>query len=193
MALPDTRLTRTTQAPSFEDTKMAKAKKKSKKKRYSGPKSSMLKKSKASGSKGNPIAVRSQVEFERYLDEGKPVIVDFWAEWCGPCKAFAPTFEKVGKEMEGKAYFLKVDTEKATELANAFRIRSIPTVIAMVGDEVVDTSLGMMSEPALRKMTQRAIDKAEGVSVGDKMKRFFGLGGNKPSAESEAEPKASAE
>jgi len=153
-----------------------------KKKKYSGPRSSALRaKSKEGGGGKNPIQVRSQAEFERYLEGPEPVIIDFWAPWCGPCKSFGPTFEKVGKVFEGKVRFLKVNTEDQPAIAQSFSIRSIPTCLAMVGDEVADSHLGVMSEPALFKMAQRLDDKVKGVGLGDKVKRFFGR--NKGDAE----------
>lgn len=67
--------------------------------------------------------------FEKIIDENDTVIVDFWAPWCGPCRAFAPTFEAVSEETEG-VVFAKVNTQDQPELGAAFGIRSIPTLMA---------------------------------------------------------------
>lgn len=64
----------------------------------------------------------------------KPAILDFYADWCGPCKTLAPIFEELSKEYEGKIDFYKIDTEKEQELAGMFGIRSIPTIMFMQKD-----------------------------------------------------------
>ena len=158
---------------------MSKASKKSKstKKPYKGPRPSLVRGGGGAAAGGkNPIHVRTRAELERYLDAPEPVVIDFWAPWCAPCKQFGPTFDAVGTRFEGRVRFLKVNTEEATSIAEAFSIRSIPTVLALVGDDVVDSQLGMMSEVSLDRMASRLVDKAAGVSTTDKLKRFLGLG-----------------
>ncbi|PYF83419.1 thioredoxin [Marinomonas alcarazii] len=68
--------------------------------------------------------------FRRYInDNGLPVVVDFWASWCGPCQQFAPIFEQVASEMSTQACFLKLDTEQNQTTAGGYNIRSIPTLM----------------------------------------------------------------
>jgi thioredoxin len=134
------------------------------------------------GQESGPIQVRSQAAFERFLDEPEPVVIDFWAPWCGPCKAMAPTFDRVAKEYEGRVRFLKVNTEEVPELAGAFGIRSIPTLIVMIGDEVVNSQIGLTDEVTLKRMADKALDRSQGVTLATKLKRLFSRGGDQAQA-----------
>ena len=120
------------------------------------------------------VHVRSQADFDRRLDDPRPVVVDFWAPWCGPCRAMAPAFDHAASEIAERVQFLKVDTEQVPELAAAFGIRSIPTVIAMNGAEVVDHHVGATDEAGLRRLAQKALDRANNVTFTDKLRRVFG-------------------
>ena len=80
-----------------------------------------------------------------------PVVVDLWAEWCGPCKTLGPIIEKVVAETEGKVELAKVDVDSNPQIASAFQAQSIPAVHAVVGGKVVDSFIGAQPESAVRE------------------------------------------
>ncbi len=94
--------------------------------------------------------------FEETILANDTVIVDFWAEWCGPCKMFGPTFEKVSAE-HPDIVFAKVDTEDQQELAGYFNIRSIPTLMIFRDQIGVYSQPGALPEPAFRDLIGQAM------------------------------------
>ena len=80
--------------------------------------------------------------FDQVLAEGKPVVVDFWATWCGPCRALAPTIEALAAEYEGRVIIGKCDVDEAADLPVKFGIRNIPTVLFFKDGELVDKQVG---------------------------------------------------
>ena len=89
-------------------------------------------------------------EFDLVLSEStKPVLVDFWAPWCGPCRALGPTVEEVGQEMSGKLDVYKCNVDEEADLATRFRIVSIPTLILFKDGKPVHTMVGNMPKSTL--------------------------------------------
>ncbi|MCR4837206.1 MAG: thioredoxin [Bacteroidaceae bacterium] len=80
--------------------------------------------------------------FNEIIAQDKPVVLDFWATWCGPCKKIAPLIEELAAEYEGKAIIGKVNVEDEDELATQFGIRNIPTVLFIKNGNVVDKQVG---------------------------------------------------
>ncbi|GAB3859423.1 tetratricopeptide repeat protein [Micromonospora andamanensis] len=95
-----------------------------------------------------------------------PVVVDFWAEWCQPCKQLSPVLEKLAVEGGGAWVLAKVDVDANPRLAQMFRVQGIPMVYAVVGGQPVDAFSGVVPEPQLRQWIQ-AVLKAGGVSVAE--------------------------
>ena len=84
-----------------------------------------------------------------------PIVVDLWAEWCGPCRTLGPILEKVVAETGGKVELAKVDVDSNPNISAAFQVQSIPAVYALSGGKVVDSFIGALPEPAVREFVNR--------------------------------------
>ena len=79
-----------------------------------------------------------------------PVLVDFWAEWCGPCRAITPVLDDLAEELDGKLKIAKVNVDELRDLAGQYNVRSIPFLIVVKGGEVAEQMVGAMSRPAMK-------------------------------------------
>ena len=98
-----------------------------------------------------PISIGSAAELDALANGPLPVLVDFWATWCGPCRMVAPTLERLAREEAGSLVIAKVDTDAQPALAKRFRIVSIPTLAMLRGGREVHREMGALPLPAIRR------------------------------------------
>ena len=85
--------------------------------------------------------------YKEILTEGKPVVVDFWAPWCGPCKMVGPIIEELATEFEGQVIIGKCDVDENSDMTAEYGIRNIPTVLFFKNGEIVDKQVGAVGKP----------------------------------------------
>ncbi|MCG8328810.1 MAG: thioredoxin [Chitinophagales bacterium] len=94
-----------------------------------------------------------------------PVVVDVWADWCGPCKMLAPQFAAAADELEGKARFVKVDADKNQKILKKYKIMGLPTLLFFKNGELVDQSTGVISKSAILKKVKPLLSEEDQKSM----------------------------
>jgi thioredoxin 1 len=107
----------------------------------------------------HPIEITDDNFTEEVVNSDTPVLVDFWAEWCGPCKMIAPIVEELAEEFKGKIKFTKLDVDSNPQSAQNFGIRGIPTLLIFDGGQPVDQVVGAVPKSVLKKRLEAALAK----------------------------------
>ncbi len=107
--------------------------------------------------KGGKVKEVTEKSFEKNISKGV-VIVDFWATWCRPCLMQAPIFEEAAKEMKGKVAFLKIDVDKAKNIAAKYRISSIPTLIVFKDGKEVTRTMGTQQKENIIAVLNKVLE-----------------------------------
>ena len=105
----------------------------------------------------NVIHIGSEEAFDKLIAGDTPVLVDFWATWCGPCRMIAPIVEEIANEYAGKVVVAKVDVDEMGELAQRYRIMNIPTLMLFKQGQLVDKAIGARPKAALEQMLNKAL------------------------------------
>lgn len=105
-----------------------------------------------------PVHVTDAAFEKTVLQSNVPVVVDFWAPWCGPCRMVAPTLDKLAKEYSGKLLIAKVNTDENPEWMMKYGIQGIPTMLFVAGGKIIHRQVGALPEPMLRDIVAQFLD-----------------------------------
>ena len=108
---------------------------------------------------GNAKAVNTRTWQTEVIDSQIPVFVDFWAEWCGPCRMVSPVVEELSSEYPGKVKFVKVNVDESGELASKYNVFSIPTLAVFNKGEIIAQQVGAASKASYKNMIENALKK----------------------------------
>ncbi|QHW00710.1 MULTISPECIES: thioredoxin [Spirosoma] len=107
---------------------------------------------------GSHAVEATDANFNELINSDKPVLVDFWAEWCGPCKMIGPVVEQLAGEYEGRAVVAKMDVDQNAQIPAKFGIRSIPTLMVFKNGQLVDKVIGAVPRNVLEQKLQAALE-----------------------------------
>ena len=104
-----------------------------------------------------PIVRLTTSDFDSKINGDKPVFVDFWAVWCGPCRTMDPIVERLAAKYSGKMLFGKLNVDEESELATRYEVQSIPTFMVFKNGQPVDATIGAVGEAALDRLIQKSL------------------------------------
>ena len=107
-----------------------------------------------------PIKVTDAEFEEKVLQNELPVVVDFWAPWCGPCKMVGPILDKLAEEFKGKIVIAKVNTDEDNQNAGAYGVQGIPTMLFLSNGKIIHRQVGALPEPVLRDLFEQFLEVA---------------------------------
>ena len=105
----------------------------------------------------HPIDITDATFEDEVVKSDRPVLVDFWADWCAPCKIIAPLVDELAEEFEGKVKFTKLDVDSNPKTATSYGIRGIPTLLIFNGGQPVDQVVGAVSKSVLKQRLEQAV------------------------------------
>jgi thioredoxin 1 len=109
-------------------------------------------------SKHASIVTLTSSDFDRCVNDGRPVFVDFWAVWCGPCRTMEPVVERLAARYDGKVVFGKLNVDEQSDIATKYDVQSIPTFMVFKNGKPVDAAIGAVGEVALDRLIQRSLN-----------------------------------
>lgn len=112
----------------------------------------------AQASKHGSILHLTNSNFDEQINGGKPVFVDFWAAWCGPCRTMEPVVERLAAKYDGKLVFGKLNVDEESEIATRYDVQSIPMFMIFKNGQPVDATIGAVGEVALDRLIQKSMN-----------------------------------